>query len=176
MADLSQMLNKGTKKSASGSNHRRSTRVDLTPMVDLGFLLITFFVFTSALSTPQTMSMIEPKDGTTKPTGASSAMTIIVGANHQLYYYYGMEEVEIKYGSIYPADFKNIRNLILDMKMKTAASKLMYIIKASDRASFGDAVNIIDEMTICGIKPGHFAEATISDQEMHFIDSHHIYK
>ena len=70
-----------------------STRVDLTPMVDLGFLLITFFMLTTTLIKPQTMEIYMPsnKANDTKDTEvpASKAITILIDKDNKLYYFFG---------------------------------------------------------------------------------------
>ena len=77
--------NPGVKKSK-----KLSTRVDLTPMVDLGFLLITFFVFTTNLAEPKALNMLQPAESTDpSPVCESCAFTILLGAHDKLYYFTG---------------------------------------------------------------------------------------
>ncbi len=97
-------------------------------------------------------------------------MTIILGENHQLYYYYGKLDEHGDASQISKTNFKQIRSLILNKKNTTETRYLMYIIKAAKLSTFGDAITLLDEMAICDIKPGHYAEVDITEVETKFID------
>ena len=153
---------------------KKSTRVDLTPMVDLGFLLITFFVFTTTMSQSTAMAMNEPKDNkdplNEKEVKESGAMTIMLGKANQVYYYMGkLDETRLS-EQFKSTDFKTIRTLINEKRKSTPIDDLMYIIKADDESTFGNSMNIIDEMTISGVKAGHYAEDKISKTEKTLIE------
>jgi len=97
MSEVAQDNNKGKKK---GKTKKMSTRVDFTPMVDLGFLLITFFMLATTLSKPQTMEIalpskdkVEEKDQSN--IKASRAVTILLGKENKVYYYEGTRENDI---------------------------------------------------------------------------------
>src|SRR5919199_4231803 len=100
---------------------KMSTKVDMTPMVDLGFLLITFFIFTSTMSSPTTMDLFMPKD-TEKPeeqnkAKASGALTIMLGKNNEVFYYEG--ELAPDASNFKPSNYKDIRNVIINKKRNT---------------------------------------------------------
>ena len=79
-----------TNKTGIRKSKKHSTRVDLTPMVDLGFLLITFFVFTTSLSTPTAMRLILPKDTKDSSfTAANKTISLLLTGSNTIYYYNG---------------------------------------------------------------------------------------
>jgi biopolymer transport protein ExbD len=99
-----------------------STRVDMTPMVDLGFLLITFFIFTATLSSPVAMDLNMPKDTEKVEEESkikqSGALTILLGKGDQVYYYEG-ELTEENASSIFKqTTFKGIRDVIIKKKLE----------------------------------------------------------
>jgi biopolymer transport protein ExbD len=151
---------------------KKSTRVDLTPMVDLGFLLITFFVFTTTMSQSTAMNMNEPKDSKKedqKEVKESGSTTILLGKGNQVYYYFGILDATRLSEQFKVTNFKDIRKVITDKKKSTPEGDLMYVIKSDTASTFGNAMSIIDEMTICGVKPGHYAEDKISETEQKLI-------
>jgi biopolymer transport protein ExbD len=116
MSEVSQNNNKGKKK---GRVKKMSTRVDFTPMVDLGFLLITFFMLATTLSKPQTMEVALPsKEKVTEADQtkikASRAVTILLGKDNKVYYYEGTRENDID-PVLIPTDFspKGIRQFLI---------------------------------------------------------------
>src|ERR1700744_6293816 len=96
MAELDTSSSGGKKSPGVKKSKKLSTRIDLTPMVDLGFLLITFFMFTTTLARPKTMEINMPyKDPNMKiedqnKIKESVALTVLLSKNHKIYYYEGM--------------------------------------------------------------------------------------
>ena len=161
---------------------RLSTRVDMTPMVDLGFLLITFFIFTSTMSTPTTMALNMPKDekDPEKQNEAkeSGSLTILLGKNNNVYYYEGLLKPD---GSNFQSsNFKDIRDEI--QKKRTDVMQLgraqgypkdsldrdlVVVIKPDPDATYKNTVDMLDEMTINGVK--RYALVDIAPSELELI-------
>jgi biopolymer transport protein ExbD len=155
-----------------------STRVDMTPMVDLGFLLITFFIFTSTMSTPSTLALNMPKDEKDpekqNEAKASGALTLLLGKNNQVYYYEG--ELAPDASNFKSSNFKGIRDVIIQRKKDVMAAHvhnsqceeirsrnngnpkscldrdLVVVIKPDAEATYKNTVDMLDEMTINVVK------------------------
>lgn len=148
---------------------KASTRVDLTPMVDLGFLLITFFIFTTTISQPTAMKLNLPKD-TDKPEEQnklkeSGALTLLLGKNDNVYYYEG--QLDPTASNLQSSTMKKIRDEIIKKKRSTPPDDLMIVIKPTDESTYKDVVNALDEMTINDIK--RYALVDISDVEAQLV-------
>jgi biopolymer transport protein ExbD len=98
MAEMSTEGGGGHKKKGNKPQpKKKSTRVDFTPMVDLGFLLITFFMLTTTMSKPSAMEITVPakiKDKEIEETKIppTAAMTVILSENDKIYYYFGFPD------------------------------------------------------------------------------------
>ena len=148
---------------------KMSTRVDMTPMVDLGFLLITFFIFTTTMAQPTAMNLFMPKD-VDKPEDQnkvkeSGAFTILLGKQDVVYFYEGLDPATE--GNFRTATFKTIRDEIIRKKQSTKADDLVIIIKPSEDATYKNTVDILDEMTISEIK--RYAMVDISPVEYQLV-------
>lgn len=170
MADLD-TSGGGSKKKGPGvkKGKKLSTRVDLTPMVDLGFLLITFFIFTTTMSQPTAMRLFLPKDtekveeqNKVKETGA---LTIMLGNDDKIFYYEGQLTEDASNFS--ETNFEDVRSVILNKKRSTNAEDFVVVLKPSPDATYKNIVDILDEMTINDVK--RYALVEIFDQELELI-------
>ena len=163
----------------SGGGHKKgpgvkkgkklSTRVDLTPMVDLGFLLITFFIFTTTMSQPTAMRLNLPKDTEEKDQNkvkASGALTLLLAKNDNIFYYEG--ELLPDASNFKSTGFKEIRDIILSKKKSTNPEDFVVVIKPNKESTYKNTVDILDEMTINGVK--RYALVDISPVEDQLID------
>lgn len=147
MAEMEVKDSGGKKGPGVKKSKKQSTRVDLTPMVDLGFLLITFFIFTTTVSEPTSMNLNMPKD--TEDTNEnmkvkeSGSLTLMLGKANVIYYYYGDDPATMQ-----TTGYKDVRKLILEKKRTTPAEDLFIIIKPDKDATYKNAVDILDEMDI----------------------------
>lgn len=155
-------------ESGKGKPKKLSTRVDLTPMVDLGFLLITFFMFTTTMSSPTAMDLFMPKDTDKKDEETkvkqSGAFSILIDEKDGVFYYEGQLK---KKEDIHASTFKAIRGQIIDKKNRTKESDFVVIIKPSKKASYKAVVDVLDEMAINEVKRYALVDAT--DAELDFI-------
>jgi biopolymer transport protein ExbD len=144
---------------------KKSTKVDLTPMVDLGFLLITFFVFTTTMSMTTAMGMVTPKEeGPNTPIAESTVITILPAADNKLYYYEGKEENAVYKTTDYTS--AGIRKILVDKKKRVEANNkdAILIIKPSKFSNFKNVVNLIDESKICMYKRYFLDKASEEDE------------
>lgn len=170
MAEMSAPAGGGGHKKGPGVKKAKklSTRVDLTPMVDLGFLLITFFIFTTTMSQPTAMKLFLPKD-TEKPEEQnkikeSGALSILLGKNNVIYYYEGTLDPTGK--NFKSTNFKEIRQVIIDKKKNTNPEDFVVVIKPSSEATYKNTVDILDEMTINEVKRYAMVDLFPIEQQM----------
>jgi biopolymer transport protein ExbD len=187
MAEMDTSSGGGKKKGGVKKGKKLSTRIDMTPMVDLGFLLITFFILTTTLNKPKSMELnmpsdkkIDPKDAT--KVKASTVLTTLLSKEHRIYYYFGIGDNPMEPPAVKVAYFKDkdgIRDAIMKLKKDVAALKTQpgsnitaqdeatVIIKPDTTSSYEDVVNMLDEMTINDVKV--YAIVDIGKEDRNFI-------
>jgi len=149
----------GKHKGGKVRTKKKSTRVDLTAMVDLAFLLVTFFMLTTTLSKPKSMSLVMPdKDDKKKDEMAvpeTRTLTILLGKDHKIEWYRGLPGKFI--GSPTTDNFgkSGIRKSIEEVKQKifdeSGGKPMIVLVKPSDHSVYGDMVNIMDELNIAKV-------------------------
>jgi len=182
MAELN--ISGGGNKGGKVRSKKLSTRVDLTAMVDLAFLLITFFMLTTTLGKPQAMDLAMPdKDEKNKNAQLEVAdnrtMTILLGKSSRLEWYMGTVEKPLVPPTVDNFGKNGIRKAIIEESKKvlsiTGNSKkgLIVLIKPSDQSNYRNLVDILDEMKICNVQS--YAIVDITKPEIALLQRDHIY-
>jgi biopolymer transport protein ExbD len=148
MAEIQQKGDKGGKNKPK----KQSTRIDMTPMVDLGFLLLTFFILTTTFAKPQTMEInmpVKPKDeNEQQKLKASNALTLLLGENDKVYWYAGLPDAPAAPG-VQVTDYSanGVRKLLLEPSRRNNKS-LVVLIKPMEKSRYKNMVDVLDEMNI----------------------------
>jgi len=156
------------RKGKSFSHHKKqSLMIDMTPMVDLGFLLITFFVFTTTISAPTMTDLYIPKDPVDKKDSTKLtnelALTLLLDDNNKVYYYNGIFTDALKTNQIFETNYsiysgigKIIRQKQKDLdasgKFQDGKKGIMLLIKPTSKSVYKNVMDALDEVLINDVR------------------------
>jgi len=170
----------GKHKGGKVRSKKASTRIDLTAMVDLAFLLITFFMLTTTLAKKKEMDLAMPDNSiktSTLPIAASRSMTILLGSHNKIEWYMGEAGKSAPTVDNYGKD--GLRKALIENSKAVEASHtapdnfMEVLIKASDKSNYENLVTTLDEMTIVNIKM--YAIVPITQMEIDDLKKNQIY-
>jgi biopolymer transport protein ExbD len=148
-----------TVMNAIDTKGKKSINIDFAPMVDLGFLLITFFIFTTELSKPKAFGLHVPDDsiGPTTETPETQTITLQLKENGLINYYEGKEENPLQTGTVGLYSKPSLRDQLIDKRKRIILaegndSNYTVIIQPSSITSYKEMIDVLDEMKINDIK------------------------
>lgn len=154
----------GRRRAGVRRTKKHSLRTDMTPMVDLGFLLIAFFVMTAEMSKPTITSLIMPKESPDQMSVAmSDALTVLLGKNNEVFYYEADWKKSLSDGKIKQTTLSYSDGLgdIIRQKQKELDANpsrkegrvgLFLIIKPGSEATYKTFIDVLDEVMINNVK------------------------
>lgn len=168
----------GDSKGKKVRSKKQDAGVDLTAMVDLAFLLITFFMLTTSLSKPQSMNLVMPDKDDTKvnepvlDVADDRTLTILLGEKNKMVWYYGLPKTPIEGPTVVGYGKNGIRKELL-AKTKSVVAKygdpkkgLIVLVKASKKSTYRNLVDIIDEIAITNVPTYAIVDITPEDKAM----------
>jgi biopolymer transport protein ExbD len=206
MAEIIQ--DEGGKKKGKRRAKKHSTHIDMTPMVDLACLLLTFFMLTTAFSKPKVMDIILPeKDPTVKPPPVPEkrVVNIILDEDGRVFWYNGMVKPKEDLPKLNKTDFSKdgirkvllgrnielyklidtynkevmegkvvaprdtIQKYIRTLKKEDAVGPIV-LVKATDKAKYGNIVDIVDELSITNVS--RYSIVDINDVEKKMVEDY----
>ena len=144
---------------------RMSPRIDMTPMVDLAFLLITFFMLTTTLAKSYVMKITLPEkmsNITAAPViKPAQLITVILGEKDKIYWYQGVQDPEIKVTN-YSA--RGIRQVLEEKKAQI--DKMYVMIKPARQSRYRNLVDVLDEIKITKTENYSLVSITPEDEAL----------
>ena len=129
---------KGKKKKTK----RAGVRIDMTPMVDVAMLLLTFFMLTTVFNKPQSMELnLPPDNDVVVEVPASALLTVRIAPNMAIYWSMGNEPTTLK-----KVAFKELRPLLVERLR--SIPKLITLVQIDRDAKYNDMVDIMDELNL----------------------------
>ncbi|HAL81579.1 MAG TPA: biopolymer transporter ExbD, partial [Mucilaginibacter sp.] len=172
MAELNPSNRKSGGRRTSG---KMPVRVDLTAMVDLAFLLITFFMLTTSLTKPRVMPVAMPADGRPGPVSETRTMTICLGKNNKVVWYLGLLNKPL----IVPTQTGFGRGLATAISetgkriYRLSGQGMIVVLKPSDHSVYANLVETIDDLNNAQVPT--YAIAKISPDDVGLLKQKGIY-
>ena len=156
--------NKGVVK----KSNKAMPRVDMTPVVDLAFLLLTFFMLTTTFIKPQVMDLVLPEDKTeiNQPmVNEDRVLSLVPDGNNKLYWFIGITDPEV-----HETDYSEtgIRRLLLEQNK--LINKIVVLIKPNRDSTYENLVNILDELEITEV--ARYALIDITEEDLNILKTY----
>jgi biopolymer transport protein ExbD len=163
----------GKHKGGKVRTKKKATRVDLTAMVDLAFLLITFFILTTTLNKPKAQELIMPdKDDKQQrlPVPETRTMTLLLGDNDKLEWFVGQAgktpPTTINYSK------EQLRKTLVEEDAKIRAThagpdnSMIVIVSPSAQSTYKNLVTVMDELNITNIQSRAIVDITPAEIDL----------
>jgi biopolymer transport protein ExbD len=152
----------GEPRRAKGKKKKKKTRrvgirIDMTPLVDIAFLLLTFFMMTTTMAKPQTMEINLPPEDVPVEIAESNLLTLRVNEKGEIFWNVALD-APLK------LEFAELRKFLRDQIQ--ANPKLVTLVKIDRKGQYGMMVNLIDELNVAEITRFSLAPLTDKDKDI----------
>ncbi len=131
-------------KRGKPSKRKKKKRVgfvlDMTPLVDIAFLLLTFFMFTTTMTTPQIMQMFIPPEQKEVEVKMSELFTLRVRGDGKIFYNPGVDEPQLVL-------IKDLKKMMFEANLKLK-NRLITVLKIDDNTAYDVVIRVLDELNL----------------------------
>ena len=147
------------KKKKHKKMRRVGVRIDMTPMVDVAFLLLTFFMYTTTMTRPQTMEINLPPQDTKVEVAESNLLTLRIKEEGTIYWNIGKDPPQ-------KVEFKELRALLAEKSQQNP--KIITLIKIDRKGKYTMMVDVMDELNLANIT--RFSLAPMLDADLKILE------